>query len=255
MIAIISPAKSLDFQSKPVTSEYTTPEFLDEASKLNDRLKKLSAKKLSELMGISLKLAELNVDRNLMWQTPFTPENAKQAALAFNGDVYQGMQAETFSNTDFEIAQKQIRILSGLYGLLKPLDLIQPYRLEMGTKLKYQRNNNLYDFWQKKLTKVLNDELAANGKTLINLASNEYSKAIDMKKVDAEIITPSFKEHKNGKYQMVSFFAKKARGLMCRFMVQNRISNPEELKAFDLEGYYYNNDLSKGNSWVFTREQ
>ena len=255
MIAIISPAKSLDFESKPVTSEYTTPEFLDEASKLNDRLKKLSAKKLSELMGISLKLAELNVDRNLMWQTPFTPENAKQAALAFNGDVYQGMQAETFSNTDFEIAQKQIRILSGLYGLLKPLDLIQPYRLEMGTKLKYQRNNNLYDFWQKKLTKALNDELAANGKTLINLASNEYSKAIDMKKVDAEIITPSFKEHKNGKYQMVSFFAKKARGLMCRFMVQNKISNPEELKAFDLEGYYFNNDLSKGNSWVFTRDQ
>ncbi len=255
MIAIISPAKALDFNGKPVTNEYTQPIFLNEATRLNRQLKKLRASDLSELMGISQKLAELNVDRNLLWKPPFTSENAKQAALAFNGDVYQGLQAETFSDEDFEVAQNQIRILSGLYGLLKPLDLIQAYRLEMGTKLEFGKYNNLYEFWQTKLTKALNDELKTTGGPLINLASNEYGKAIILKKIKAEVITPSFKDHKNGKYQMISFFAKKARGLMCRFMVQNKISNAEELKAFDLEGYYFNNNLSEGNKWVFTRDK
>ncbi len=253
MIAIISPAKALDFKNKPITSSFTQPQFLTDAKKLNRQLKTLSASDLTELMGISQKLAELNVDRNLLWKPPFTSENAKQAVLAFNGDVYQGLQAETFSPDDFEIAQNQIRILSGLYGLLKPLDLIQAYRLEMGSKLKFKEYNNLYEFWKVKLTRTLNKELKANGGPLINLASNEYSKVIDLKKIKAEVITPSFKDHKNGKYQMISFFAKKARGLMCRFMVQNKIENPEELKAFDMEGYYFNNDLSNGNNWVFTR--
>ena len=255
MIAIISPAKALDFENKSVTSSHSELGFLTEAKKINRHLKKLSAGDLRDLMGISPKLAELNVDRNLLWKTPFSLENAKQAVLAFNGDVYQGLHAESFSDDDFEVAQKQIRILSGLYGLLKPLDLIQAYRLEMGTKLEFDKYSNLYEFWKNKLTRSLNNELALNGGPLINLASNEYAKAIDFKKIKSDIITPSFKDHKNGKYKMISFFAKKARGLMCRFMVQNNLQNPEDLKAFNLEGYYYNNDLSKGNNWVFTRDQ
>ena len=254
MIAIISPAKALDFKGKPTTEKYTQPIFLNEAKRLNRQLRTLKASDLSPLMGISQKLADLNVDRNLLWNPPFTPENAKQAVLAFNGDVYQGLQAETLSEEDLKAAQDQIRILSGLYGLLKPLDLIQAYRLEMGTKLKFGKYNNLYEFWQTKLTKALNDELKLVGGPLINLASNEYNKAVSLKKIKSEVITPSFKDHKNGKYQMISFFAKKARGLMCRFMIQNKITNAEELKAFDLEGYYFNNNLSQGNNWVFTRE-
>ena len=206
-----------------------------------------------KLQGISKKLANLNVDRNLLWETPFSPENAKQAILAFNGDVYDGINATAFSEEELKIAQEKIRILSGLYGILKPLDLMQAYRLEMGTKLSFGKYENLYKFWQQKITKTLNNELKEKGGVLINLASQEYFKAIDTSKLNAEIITPEFKDNKDGNYKMISFFAKKARGLMCRFIVQNNISNPEELKAFDLNGYYFNNQLSKGNNWVFTR--
>ncbi|MGQ8338342.1 peroxide stress protein YaaA [Sunxiuqinia sp. A32] len=255
MIAIISPAKSLDFKTKPVIEDHTIPIYLNDAKKINKQLKTLSPQELVKLMGISAKLAELNFERNFQWKPPFTPENAKQAALAFNGDVYLGLDANTLTANEFKIAQERIRILSGLYGLLKPLDLIQAYRLEMGTRLQIGKYKDLYDFWQLKITKELNKELAAKGGTLINLASIEYFKAIDKKKLKGEIITPAFKEHKNGKYQMISFFAKKARGLMCRFMVKNNIQNPEDLKAFDLEGYYFNNELSKGNDWVFTRDK
>ncbi len=254
MIAVISPAKSLDFDSKPTTNKFSIPVFLNEAEKINTILRQLAPADLAELMGISDKLATLNTERNLMWHTPFTPGNAKQAILAFNGDVYEGLQASSFSAKQFEVVQDKIRILSGLYGILKPLDLIQPYRLEMGTKLKIGQQANLYQFWEEKITQTINSEIKETGGILINLASQEYFKAINTKKIDGEIINPVFKDSKNGDYKIISFFAKKARGLMSRFIVENNISNPEDLKAFDLEGYYYNNRLSKGSNWVFTRD-
>ena len=255
MISILSPAKSLDFETKPATTKFTQPVFLPEAIQINQRLKKLKVSDLVRLMGISSRLANLNEERNMNWETPFTPQNAKQAILAFNGNVYDGMNAPAFSETDFDFAQKNIRILSGLYGILKPLDLIQAYRLEMGTKLKIDRYPDLYHFWQDKLTKNLNHEVEANGGVLINLASAEYFKALDKKKFNGQIITPEFKDSKDGNYKIISFYAKKARGLMCRFIVQHQITNPEDLKAFDLEGYYFNNQLTRDNNWVFTRDK
>jgi len=254
MIIVISPAKSL-YDHCPIHFEkHTEIDFLPEAEKIVSVMKKKKPAQLAKLMDISPKLAELNFQRFQAWTPVFTPENSWQSLLMFNGDVYQGLKAETFTSNDFEIAQQNLRILSGVYGLLKPLDLIQPYRLEMGTNLPVARKKNLYDFWKTKITYKLNQELAQNGQQiLINLASNEYFSAIDTKKLKARIITPSFKENKDGKYQMVSFFAKRARGLMSRFIVQNNISDPEELKAFDSEGYYFNNQLSGENDWVFTR--
>ena len=254
MLILLSPAKSLDFETKSKTENYTQPSFLKESRQLNRELKKLSPKDISNLMGISEKLGELNFERNQKWKTPFNPDNAKQAILAFTGDVYQGLQATDFSEHELEIAQQKIRILSGLYGLLKPLDLMQPYRLEMGTKFGVGGNNNLYEFWQEKITKTVNKELKQLGGPLINLASNEYYKAIDSKKIKADIISPVFKDLKNGQYKIISFYTKKARGLMSRFIVKNNISNAEDLKAFDLDGYYFNNELSKGKNWVFTRD-
>ena len=254
MIIVISPAKSLYEQSPIQLKKYTEATFMTEAETIVSVLKKKKTAQLAKLMGISVKLAELNFQRFQAWTTPFTPENSWQAVLMFNGDVYRGLKAETFSADEFEIAQQKIRILSGVYGLLKPLDLIQPYRLEMGTSIGISRKKNLYEFWKTKITSQLNQEMALTGQNiLINLASNEYFSAIDTKKLKARIITPSFKEQKNGQYQMVSFFAKKARGLMSRFIVLNNISDPEEIKAFDLEGYYFNNQLSSENDWVFTR--
>ncbi|MEI8113610.1 MAG: peroxide stress protein YaaA [Bacteroidia bacterium] len=254
MIIVISPAKSL-YENCPIQLEnYTLADFLPEAEKIVSVLKKKKPAQLAKLMDISAKLAEQNFHRFQKWSLPFTPENSWQAVLMFNGDVYQGMKAETFTPAEFDVAQQHLRILSGVYGLLKPLDLIQPYRLEMGTSISIARKKNLYDFWKTKITTKLNQELAETGqKELINLASNEYFSAIDTKKIKARIITPAFKEHKDGQYQMVSFFAKKARGLMSRFIIQNQISDPEEMKAFDLDGYYFNNQLSKGDNWVFTR--
>ncbi len=254
MIIVISPAKSL-YNHCPIHIEkFTEIDFLPEAEKIVSVMKKKKPDQLAKLMSISPKLAELNFQRFQAWSLAFTPENSWQAVLMFNGDVYQGLKAETFTESEFEIAQQKLRILSGVYGLLKPLDLIQPYRLEMGTNVAVARKKNLYDFWKTKITAKLNDELSVNNqKILINLASNEYFSAIDTKKLKARIITPSFKENKNGKYQMVSFFAKRARGLMSRFIIQNNISDPEEIKAFDWEGYYFNNQLSGENDWVFTR--
>lgn len=254
MIIVISPAKSLYEQSPIQLEKYTEATFMSEAETIVSVLKKKKPAQLAKLMGISVKLAELNFQRFQAWTTPFTPENSWQAVLMFNGDVYHGLKAETFSADEFEITQQKIRILSGVYGLLKPLDLIQPYRLEMGTSIGISRKKNLYEFWKTKITSQLNQEMALTGQNiLINLASNEYFSAVDTKKLKARIITPSFKEQKNGQYQMVSFFAKKARGLMSRFIVLNNISDPEEIKAFDLEGYYFNNQLSSENDWVFTR--
>lgn len=254
MIIVVSPAKSL-YNHCPIHFEqFSQSGFMPEAQKIVSVMKKKKPAQLASLMGISPKLAELNYQRFQAWSVPFTTENSWQAVLMFNGDVYQGLKAETFSASEFETAQQQLRILSGVYGLLKPLDLIQPYRLEMGTNVSIARKKNLYEFWKTKITSKLNQEFTETSQNvLINLASNEYFSAIDTRKIKARIITPAFKEHKDGQYQMVSFFAKRARGLMSRFIIQNQIIDPEEMKAFDLEGYYFNNQLSNENDWVFTR--
>jgi cytoplasmic iron level regulating protein YaaA (DUF328/UPF0246 family) len=255
MLIVISPAKSLDFNTPPVTSEYTIPEMLDYSEKLAARLKKMSPKQLSKLMGISTDLGELNFQRFQAWNLPFSAENAKQAALAFNGDVYQGLQANSLTAEQLELAQKRVRILSGLYGVLKPLDLIQPYRLEMGTQLKYYKSKDLYAFWKPAITRKVREALSESGSNvLVNLASKEYFKSVDTKKLNAEVVTPDFKDRKDGEYKMISFFAKKARGLMTRFILVNNITRIDDLQAFDLEGYHFNPRLSKPNNPVFTRE-
>jgi len=255
MLIVISPAKSLDFKTPAPTNHFTIPSMLGESEKLVARLRKMKPKQLSELMGISANLGQLNYERYQTWHQPFTPENAKQAVLAFNGDVYQGLDANTLSEEQLLKLQNKLRILSGLYGVLRPLDLMQPYRLEMGTKLKYQRADDLYAFWKKKITPAIQDAIAESGsKVLINLASNEYYKSLEPKKLGAEIVTPQFKEGKNGQYKMISFFAKKARGLMTRFIIENNIEKGEELQAFDLEGYVFNPRLSKPGKPLFTRD-
>ena len=256
MLIVISPAKSLDFKTPPVIPDFTVPEFLNESEKLIGRLKTFSPKKLSDLMSISADLGELNFKRFQEWHLPFTPENAKQAILAFSGDVYQGLNATTLSEKNLELTQSKLRILSGLYGVLKPLDLMQPYRLEMGTKLKYYKSKDLYSFWNPLITTKINEAVSESGNNiLVNLASNEYFKSIDKKKLKSEIVTPDFKELKNGEYKMISFFAKRARGLMSRFIIENNISDPSDLLAFDAEGYAYNSRLSKPENPVFTREK
>jgi uncharacterized protein len=255
MIIVISPAKSLDFDTPSKISDYTIPVLLKESEKLIGRLKTMSPKQLSALMDISADLGELNFKRYQEWQTPFTPENAKQAILAFNGDVYQGLDAATLAGDKLLLAQTNLRILSGLYGVLKPLDLIQPYRLEMGTKLKYYKSKDLYAFWNPLITKKINEAISESGSgILINLASNEYFKSIDRKKLKAEIVTPDFKDFKNGSYKMISFFAKRARGLMTRFIFENNITNHVDLLAFNTEGYAFNPRISKPGNPVFTRE-
>ncbi len=254
MLIVISPAKTLDFQTKPKISFYTIPEMLIHSEKLVAKLKKLSAKDISELMGISLTLANLNFERFQSWHTPFTPENAKQAVLAFNGDVYEGLNASALSEDNLMPAQKKLRILSGLYGVLKPLDLIQPYRLEMGTKTGLGAAKNLYEYWKEKITENIRKSIDESGtKILVNLASDEYFKSIDIKRIKAETVTPSFKDFKNGNYKIISFFTKKARGLMTRFIIENNIENPEDLLAFEEEGYHFNPRLSDPLNPVFTR--
>ncbi|MCT4604283.1 MAG: peroxide stress protein YaaA [Marinifilum sp.] len=255
MLIVISPAKSLDFESPVNTKLRSEAGFTKDAEQLIKILRKLKVDDIQDLMGISPKLAQLNFERFHQWQLPFTPSNAKQALLAFKGDVYTGIDAESLSDHDFEIAQSNLRILSGLYGILKPMDLIQAYRLEMGKKLANRRGKDLYEFWGDKITKSINKDLKEyDHKHFINLASNEYYKSIKAKQIKAEIITPAFKDLKNGQYKMISFFAKKARGLMTRFIIQNEITDPEDLKAFDLDGYIYNPNLSKENVPVFTRD-
>ncbi len=254
MLITLSPAKTLDFSPQKLTKTHTTPRFLDDSQKLVDRLCKYSPIRLAKLMGISPKLAEENVERYAAWQTPFSPANAKQALLAFQGDVYIGLNAQEFSATDFRFAQDHVRILSGLYGVLRPLDLMQAYRLEMGTKLSNRRGKNLYEFWGTRITDALNDDLQAQGDdVLINLASNEYFKSVKPKLLEATVITPSFKEAKNGEFKLISFFAKKARGLMASYIVRNRLADPEDIKSFDCDGYRFNPKLSSESGWVFTR--
>ncbi|WP_289102854.1 peroxide stress protein YaaA [uncultured Marinobacter sp.] len=255
MLMIISPAKTLDYESPLATETYTQPDYLDDACELIDQLKELEPHQVSNLMSISDKLGQLNAERFRSWHTPFTPDNARQAILAFKGDVYTGLDAESFSEDDFAFAQQHLRMLSGLYGLLKPLDLMQPYRLEMGTKFENKRGKDLYAFWGSKLTKALNELLAADDKVLVNLASNEYFKSVQKKDINGRLVTPQFKDWKNGQYKMISFYAKKARGLMCRYAIQNRITQADDLKGFNLEGYYFSEEQSDNNNWVFLRDE
>jgi cytoplasmic iron level regulating protein YaaA (DUF328/UPF0246 family) len=250
MLLVISPAKTLDY-SNPEYSSHTQPDFPGEVKDLVGVLRKKSASEISKLMHLSDSLASLNEERFKTFRETFSPENSKQALLAFKGEVYAKMEADQFSAADLEFAQQHLRILSGLYGLLKPLDLIQPYRLEMGTSLKTKKGTNLYQYWGTKISKALNE--VGQGKTLVNLASQEYFKAVDQKTLKLPVITIHFKEHKEGKYQVVGFFAKQARGLMARYAILNRITDPEQLKIFREEGYEFSDPLSSDQDWVFVR--
>jgi uncharacterized protein len=256
MIIVISPAKTLDFEAPAGTGHYSIPDFLEESAVLIDQLRTLSPDQLSTLMSISPKLAALNADRYRTWTRPFTPVNAKQALYAFKGDVYTGLDAETLRDDDIAFAQDHLRILSGLYGVLRPLDLMQPYRLEMGTQLANIRGENLYDFWGDRITDAINRELKRKKTdTLINLASNEYFKSVRPEKIDGKIIAPVFKDQKNGIYKIISFFAKKARGLMSRYIIQHKLSDPEAIKDFDVAGYHFDPGVSSAHEWVFLREE
>jgi uncharacterized protein len=252
MKIVISPAKSLDFESIFPEVNYTKSVFLKESKIINKAIKKKKPKELMELMSISDKLAELNWQRNKVWKTPFTIENARPAVYAFAGDVYIGLDVKTIPSEKLPLLQERLRILSGLYGILKPLDLMQPYRLEMGTKISVDENKNLYDFWKKKLTDSLNKELK-KGELFINLASTEYFSVIDVKALKVPVITPEFLDSKDGKLKMISFFAKKARGMMVRFIIDTQAETLEDLKGFNYEGYRFDANLSKGNKLVFTR--
>ncbi len=253
MLILLSPSKTLDF-SEPEYQNYSSPGFQKESQTLINILKRKKVKDLKSLMSISDNLAVLNAQRYQSFELPFTPENAKQAVLAFKGDVYTGLEVETLDKEDLDFAQNHIRILSGLYGLLKPMDLIQPYRLEMGTPLKNRRGKNLYDFWGEKITKYLNAELQhLEDKTVINLASKEYFKAVRPPKLKGRLLTIGFKEYRGDSYKVISFNAKKARGLMSRYIIQNRIEDIEQIKSFDWEDYFFNEDLSTENEWLFTK--
>ncbi|MFK5878789.1 MAG: peroxide stress protein YaaA [Flavobacteriaceae bacterium] len=252
MKIVVSPAKSFDFEEKASTSKFTEGIFLTEAEKLSNVLKKKSAKALSKLMSISPNLGQLNFERNQSWSLPFDLENAKQAVYAFRGDVYIGLDVVTLPSKKLEQLQDKLRILSGQYGVLKPLDLMQPYRLEMGTKLKVGRKDNLYQFWGDTVTNALNEEMS-DDEIFINLASNEYFKVVKPKLLKAPIITPVFKDYKNGNLKIISFFAKKARGMMVRYIVDNNIETVEDLKGFNIEGYAFDSNLSTKTELVFTR--
>ncbi|MCF1191342.1 peroxide stress protein YaaA [Mangrovimonas sp. AS39] len=252
MKLVLSPAKSLDYESQLPTNKHTEACFLKEADRLNKLLKKKSAKSLSKLMHISDSLGQLNYERNQEWELPFTPENSRPAVYAFNGDVYRGLDAYEISLDKLDRVQNTVRILSGLYGVLKPLDLIQPYRLEMGTKMPVGKNKNLYEFWKKKVTQALNEELE-DDELFLNLASNEYYKAIDSKALKVPVITATFKEFKGGEYKNIAIFAKLARGLMARYIIETNAQTVEDLKGFNYEGYGFSEELSSKTELVFTR--
>lgn len=253
MKIVISPAKSLDYESPILVDKATQFCFLKEAQQINNQLKKQKPKQLMELMDISDKLADLNWQRNQERDLDnFTPENSRQAIYAFNGDVYIGLDIHTLPTEKVDVLQDKLRILSGLYGLLKPLDLMQPYRLEMGTKFPIGKSKNLYEFWKAKITKQLNSELQ-KGELFINLASNEYFDAVDVKALKVPVITPEFKDYKDGKLKMISFFAKKARGMMVRYIIDTNAETIDDLKGFNYEGYAFDGNLSKGDRLVFTR--
>ncbi|MBK6611809.1 MAG: peroxide stress protein YaaA [Sphingobacteriales bacterium] len=266
MIALLSPAKTLDFTTPVSITTHTQPQFLNKSEQLIKKLRKLKPQHLQSLMSISPQLAELNMQRYLNWHLPFTPQNARQAILAFKGDVYLGLQAANFTEDNFLYAQQHVRILSGLYGMLRPLDLIQPYRLEMGTAFVVSAScKNLYQYWGKTITQALNNEILRNcqqypddgslksAKMVLNLASNEYFAAIVAKQLKAQVLTIQFKEYKNDQLKMISFFAKRARGLFVNYMVKNNINQIDDLQGFTTEGYCFNSQLSTPNNWLFTR--
>ncbi|MEL7072219.1 MAG: peroxide stress protein YaaA [Cyanobacteria bacterium J06581_3] len=254
MLMVISPAKSLDY-SGPNYPHFTVPAVLDRSETLVQQLSEYNPEQLSELMKISDKLAQLNHQRFQDFQTPFTPENAKQALLVFDGDVYKDIDVKNYDDDDLSFAQAHLRILSGLYGILRPLDLMQPYRLEMGTKLATDKGKNLYEFWGDRLANLINAELEKQPEPcLVNLASNEYFKSINRKALNAKVLNIAFKENKNGVYKIVAIYAKRARGMMVDFVIRNRIENPELMKGFDRDGYSFNAELSDENTWVFCRD-
>ncbi len=251
---IISPAKKLDYETVNNKLKSSQPTLLNDSRSLIANLKKLSPQEVSSLMGLSDKLGALNFERFQEWKTPFTTSNSKHAVMAFKGDVYQGLDAASLSEDDLSWAQENLRILSGLYGVLKPLDLMQAYRLEMGTKLKTEIGKDLYEFWGSTITDELNKNFPSANGILLNLASNEYFKSIDQSKINARIITPAFMDLKNDKYKIISFFAKKARGLMTRFVIKNRITNADQIKEFSEAGYKFNESMSAENKPVFCRD-
>lgn len=252
MKIVISPAKSLNFEKELPTTSFTEPQFLKQATSIQRTLKKQKPKALSQLMAISDKLAELNWQRNQDWNVPFTRENARPAVYTFDGDVYHGLDVYSLPTDKLDDLQDKLRILSGLYGLLKPLDLMQAYRLEMGTSLAIGKSKNLYEFWKHTITKELNSELK-KGDLFINLASNEYFSAVDVKSLKVPVITPEFKDYKDGKLKIISFFAKKARGMMVRYIIDTNAKTIDDLKGFNYEGYGFDANLSKENTLVFTR--
>ncbi len=253
MIILLSPSKGQDFDPHPY-EQHSQPVFLSQSKQLVKKLKTMKPTQLQQLMSISENLAELNYQRYQDFKTPFKLGLAKQAALAFKGDVYAGLEAEHLSETDLEFAQQHLRILSGLYGYLKPLDLIMPYRLEMKTRLANDKGENLYQFWDTQITDLLNKDLDADD-FVVNLASNEYFKAIKKPKLKSPIVTLHFKDTKAGKTRVIGFFAKRARGMMAKALIQNRINKADDIKSLVIDGYQYNETLSKGNDWVFEREQ
>ncbi len=252
MKILLSPAKSLDFKSNLPTIKTSSICFEKEAQYLNSILKSKNPKELSDLMSISTKIADLNYERNHSWSLPFTKSNARQAIYAFGGDVYRGLDAYSVDDSRIDFMQNNVRIISGLYGLIKPLDLIQPYRLEMGTKLAFDSNKNLYDYWRKKITEQLNLELD-DKEPILNLASNEYFKAIDTKVVKSEVYSANFKQLKNGEFKTIAIFSKKARGMMTRFIIDNNITDIIDIKSFDCDGYMFHKDLSTEKELIFTR--
>lgn len=254
MLIVLSPSKTLDFELEPQTDVFTQPQLLEQAAELARLLKEYTPSQLRKLMKINAKLADLNVQRFQDWHTPFGPDNAKQAALVFKGEVYNGLNADLFSKDDLNYAQDHLRILSGLYGVLRPLDLMQPYRLEMGIKLKTKKGIDLYTYWGDQITEAINSTLEATGqKYLINLASDEYFKALNKEKLKAEIVTPTFKDYKNGSYKFMTVYGKKARGMMARFILRKRLTDVEQIKLFEEDGYYFNEQMSVDKTWVFTR--
>jgi len=252
MKIIISPAKSLDFETPLPTNQFSQPRFIKESKIINKVIKTKTPADLKELMNISDKLADLNWQRNKKWKTPFTTDNARPAIYAFAGDVYIGFNVQTLPLEKLPVLNERLRILSGLYGILKPLDLIQPYRLEMGIKIPVGESKNLYEFWKTKITTSLNKELK-KGELLINLASNEYFSVIDTKALKVPVITPDFLDYKNGELKIISFFAKKARGMMVRYIIDTNAETIDDLKGFDYEGYRFEANLSKESHLVFTR--
>ena len=256
MFFVLSPAKNLNEKAPAPVKEFTQPDLLAEAEILMRQLRELAPQQIAELMHVSDKIALLNAERNAEWHTPFTPDNAKQAVFMFNGDVYEGIAADTLKPEQIQYLQQHVRLLSGLYGVLRPLDLMQPYRLEMGTAFANTRGKNLYEFWGNIITDLLNDTLAQAGSDiLVNLASQEYFKSVNTKKLKARLITPVFKDEKNGKYKIISFYAKRARGLMVRYAAEHNITDPEMLKNFDYEGYSFNAAASNESEWVFMRKE